>query len=522
VPEQRERHQVVDRVRVEHAAVIRSEAQRRRGDPGGGRPHVVQEPARIRRALQMPVVEPGGSERGRPQRPQPLVVGLVELERHARVPETLLLNPGGIGVLVVEVVVRRAVDPGHVVELELAHPVLGDQPVDHLRQVCAQLRIGHVPHPEPCVVGDLGGDVAGRRACPAGVGLVRGARWIELGGRHPQPEPEPERVQVVHEPRNPARVEREPCGVPLPVTRARALPLIVEHEHLAAQRLQDLCLRAEVGVAQPRAMLPGMECVEIDGLRARRHLVRREVLSERSGGLLRAAVVDAEVSPPEVERRARQHRALSDRSWICGVLLTVVVRRARHHRPPVERVARVVDADPRAAVRIAPHPAHRASAALPDEEPPGAVALLETGDLPLVVERPGLGLGRPEVLAPVRSAVERVYLCGRAHSRGQLRERVLAHAQDAGCPVDERRGDGLDPLARVQAPGAVELDQPAADRQAVAEHDRGAGVVGRPPGFGTDQPPAERRGSRRRVEQQRELRRARRCQLLARRHVGDA
>src|SRR5579884_4103898 len=148
-------------------------------------------------------------------------------------------------------------------------------------------------------------------------------------------------------------------------------------------------------------MAPGMERVQIDAARKRGHLVPGEVRYERGRGLLRAAVVDAEVGAPEVERAERGERALADRRRVERIADAVVVRRARRERSAVEQVARVVDADPTAAVGVAGDTRDGAAAQLADEEPAVAAAGVEAGDLALVVERAGVHGRDPEVLAPV-------------------------------------------------------------------------------------------------------------------------
>ena len=175
-----ERHQIRGRVRRLQRAVVEAHPDRRRRQPRRRAPHVVQQFGNSVGPVQVAVVEPRRPEGRRLERPRPLVVGLVELEGDVGVAGLERAHERHEGVLVVEVIVRRAVHPRLEVELELLDPPLCDLAVDDRRQIGAEARVGDVPHAEAGVVWDLGREVTCRRARPVGVGGVGLAGHVEL------------------------------------------------------------------------------------------------------------------------------------------------------------------------------------------------------------------------------------------------------------------------------------------------------------------------------------------------------
>ena len=167
-------------VRALQRAVESADAQRPRREPRRRAPDVVQQLRYGTAAVQVPVVEPGGTERRRLEGPRPLVVRLVELEGHIWMPRLHTADDGDEGVLVVGVVVRWAVHPRHEVELELAHVVVAHQPVDHAHDVALEGGIRGVPDAEAGVVGHLSRRVTDRRTRPVGMGGVGPRRAVEL------------------------------------------------------------------------------------------------------------------------------------------------------------------------------------------------------------------------------------------------------------------------------------------------------------------------------------------------------
>ena len=177
--------------------------------------------------------------------PGALVIGLVGLEGDVGMAHLQVTHQCGERVLVVEVVVRRAVDPGDEVKLELGYCIVADQPVNHAFQVCAETTVGDIPHTETGIIFDLRGGVADGRADPIGVLLVGLAVAVELQRRHPEPEVEALRTDEADEVRDRFTVRRLGSGrvgkareVKMPVTRRRPLPLVIEHEGLEAESLR--------------------------------------------------------------------------------------------------------------------------------------------------------------------------------------------------------------------------------------------------------------------------------------------
>ena len=140
------------------------------------------------------VLEPERAPERRLEREQPVVVRVVGLERHVRevAPQPVDHREERVVVLV-EVVLAGAVEPGHEVELEVADvPVLDgvSDPVLHVGEArgapLRQARFVRAAVRVALVVGEQG--VADRVAGPLRVLLERVRRRIEVERAHPQPE----------------------------------------------------------------------------------------------------------------------------------------------------------------------------------------------------------------------------------------------------------------------------------------------------------------------------------------------
>ena len=168
----------------------------------------------------------------------------------------------------------------------------------------------------------------------------------------------------------------EAGGVEPPVAGGAALPLVVEHERLDAERLRRVRLRPHGRVTQLGAVAEGMERVLVDAVDNGGAAVSVEVGGERRRGRGDSAVVHPGVGAAEVEDTAGGDGPLPRRSRVGGIADAVVVAVGCVHRAEVDEVTGGVDADGRAPQprqRRGPRGAvHQSAAALADAEPAAA------------------------------------------------------------------------------------------------------------------------------------------------------
>ena len=271
------------------------------------------------RGIGRPVLEPQRSADRRLEREQPIVVGVVGLERDAgEVVAQAVDHRDERVVVLVEVVHPGAVEPRHEVELEVADAPVRDGVADArldvresrrapLRQagfVGSAVRVG-------LVVGDQ--PVADRMARPIRVLLERLRGRVEVDGAHPEPQlHRPERTPhglevVVWEARRehvPRLTVRRRVRVPV---AGRRLPAVVEDERRDAEVAGDRRKRldrGEVGVV----LRAGRDPVRVDVVRVEGDVVgpRLDAVARQVALPLPRGVVgrSAEAGERRLEREA--------------------------------------------------------------------------------------------------------------------------------------------------------------------------------------------------------------------------